>query len=161
MMIDMKKGFSPLIAVVLVILATITVSMIYTNWGKSTIKSMTASVTNKSETLSNCLYSQIDITDLKIDRTSNLIEAIVGNSAFSDTAVTLKSIIAYNDTGSYCILNSSNYNLNKGDITIVKNISCSIFSEDCANFKMLKVTTDCASSAEFSTNDTNKILCIN
>jgi hypothetical protein len=141
--------------------ATITISMIYTNWGKSLVKSMTESTTNKSETLGDCIYAQIDINDLKIDRTSNLIEAVVGSSAFSDTSVTLKSIIAYNDTGSYCVLNSSNYNLNKGDITIVKNISCSIFSKDCANFKMLKVTTDCASSAEFSTNDTDKILCIN
>lgn len=157
-----KKGVSNLIAAVLLIAATITISLVFTDWGKTMIKDITQETTNKSKTLTPCIInSQISIQDLKIDRSSNLIEAIVGNSAFSDSSVTLRSMVAYDDDGNYCELNSTNYYLEKGSITIVKNISCSIFSEDCADFNILRVTTDCATTAEFSSNESEKIMCIN
>ena len=134
-----KKGVSPLIAAVLLIAFTVSVSMIIMGWFSTFIRSTTTNISESSEEAVGCSMADVSIDHIYIVSSTNTTQVVVKNIGFVD--LTVKGTIM-NTTGASCI--------NKTGVSIGKGESGSLAFSDCkgmnstASFDRVIVTTSCS-----------------
>ncbi len=153
-----KKGISPLISVVLLVVFTIAIATMVMNWTKGYTRDTTETMDESSEELLDCSKVSVKITDVFITLNSggdNATRVFVSNEGVSTT---ISSASVYNTSGAVCPLNISNTGtLDKGAIVMLENNSCNVFNKDCSNFHKATVTTPCAGGGDDFTIQSNVV----
>jgi flagellin-like protein len=131
----MKKGISPLIAVVLLIVATIAIATLIINWMSDYTKETTAAVGNTSSVAVECSSASIDIIE-NFGGTGNGITAVVQNTGLVD--LTLSNVTGYDAMGNLCSFMTASQSLTKGQIYNAEDSDCTL------TIKKIEAVTNCA-----------------
>ncbi|MEA3230035.1 MAG: archaellin/type IV pilin N-terminal domain-containing protein [archaeon] len=151
-----KKGISPLIAAVLLIVFTVAISTLVVNWLRTYTTDMTDTVDTTSENVLDCAKQNLEITNvyLGVDASNpETIKATLKNTG--QIEFTLTSAYAYNTSGDFCSLNTVTVPV--GGVANIQNSSCE-FLIDSDGFSHLEVTTDCGVSEVFDTADSPTLM---
>ena len=154
-----RKGISPLIAVVLLVVFTVAIATIIMSWARTYTKRTSGTIDVSSEEMLSCTDVSVEIEDvyITIGSTENITRVIIRNL---DSNTTLESAKVYNSTGSFCPLNTSGVGtLSKGIEITLENTSCNIFNAGCGNFHKASVTTPCGGGGDEFT-DKNRVHCV-
>lgn len=138
------KGVSPLIAAVLLLAFTISISMIVMGWLSSFTRVTTENVTYSSTQAISCSSASISIERVYITGTSAVI--IVKNDGFSNLNVTGMIV---NSTGGTC--SSSPTYITAGNLTSLALTECypsGMGGSSCSNFSRAIVNTNCAGTQD-------------
>lgn len=136
------KGVSPLIAAVLLLAFTISISMIVMGWLSSFTRVTTENVSYSSTQAISCSSASISIERVYVTGTSASI--IVKNDGFSNLNVTGMII---NSTGGTC--SSSATYVTAGNLTSLTLTECyGIIASTCAGFSRAIVNTNCAGTQD-------------
>jgi len=142
-----RKGISPLIAAVLMVVFTVAISAIVVNWMASYASSTTASASNSSTGVLGCSQQNVGIEAIYVtvnNSTGGLDTFRVSVANTGTGGVTLTAANAFNNTGTICGLLSSSTTLSQGSIAQLTNSSCDILDDvACADFSTVRVTTYC------------------
>ena len=141
------KGVSPLVAAVLLIAFTVSVSMIIMGWFSTFVRGTTANVSGTTEEALACQMASISIEHVYIKNSSTgAAKILVKNTGFVDLTV---NAMVFNKTGASCY-NNSDLSLPKGSslmITLTNGTpdTCPIFKgKACSEtFDRAVVTTNC------------------
>lgn len=146
------KGVSPLIAAVLLLAFTISISMIVMGWLSSFTRVTTENVTYSSTQAISCSSASISIERVYITGTSAVI--IVKNDGFSNLNVTGMIV---NSTGGTC--SSSATYITAGNLTSLALTECyGITASTCTGFSRAIVNTNCAGTQDTVTS-TSDVSC--
>jgi len=156
MVFSKKKGISPLISSVLLVVFVVAIGGLTMNWLTSYTKSTTEKVDNASTTNIACSRVNLDITEVfMVQNTTSgntTIRAVVSNMG---DAATLVQSTAYNTVGQSCRLTGTT-SLAKGALeTFANESNCSAFntSLDCADLDRVVITTTCGTTSTFKYSD--------
>lgn len=133
------KGISSLIASVLLIAFTVSVSMIILGWFSSFAKSTTTNISSSATEAIGCNNAGVAIERIYVTGTNASI--IVKNTGYRD--LTISGMIV-NTSGSSC--SGSPTTLTKGNITSLELSGCypsSMGDSSCSSFSRAIVTTNC------------------
>ena len=133
------KGISPLIASVLLIAFTVSISMIIMGWFSSFVRTSTSNISAATTEAIGCNSASVNIERVYISGTTGNI--IVKNSGFVSLNV---SGIIVNTTGGTC--SSGSVTLSKGNITNLTMTGCNptgMGGSSCPNFSRAMVSTSC------------------
>ncbi len=149
-----RKGLSPLIAAVLLIVFTVAIASMVMTWLRDYTTGATENVDATSQDIMQCAKESLQVTNvyLSIDVTGDeMIRATVKNTGTVN--INLSSAHIYNRTGDFCTLGVLN-TMSPGGVINLQNLSgCDLFT-DLANFSRVEVTTYCGTSSDFdSVND--------
>ncbi len=136
----MRKGISPLIAVVIIVAIAIALGGLATGWFKTLFKDITGNVDATQGEANACSNSWIKISKVIINSTSGNVKVWVDNIGLNE--VTLKQATLVINNGTSCSIGISNSTLPVGEIKRL-NATCDIFTATCSNFNDIKVTTTC------------------
>jgi len=129
------KGVSPLVAAVLIIAFTVSVSMIVMGWFSTFIRGTTANVSGTTQEALACQVASINIEH--VYASGNTATIVVKNTGFTDLNVTG---LLVNTTGGTCTFSTTE--VPKGSVKSLQNTSCSILP-NCNAFDRAVVTTNC------------------
>ena len=117
---NQKKGVSPLIAVVLLIVFTVAVSTMIMSWMNTYTKTTTTSASANTDTVITCSQQTVNIptTGVVYNSTGNVVVNIENNGQINTT---IKKVLAYDKNGVSCDLGLGDITLEVGDI--VNNIT--------------------------------------
>lgn len=137
------KGISPLLASILLIAITVAVASMASGWFTSTIRTSTASTTNRTNTALDCSGASISVDSVYITgTTSATIKAIVRNNGQID-GMTIIGAQAFNTTGgNFSATGLPVVSVNQGTITTLSFVPGN-FAACPASFTSLVVTTNC------------------
>lgn len=130
------KGISPLIASVLLIAFTVSISMIIMGWFSTFTKTTTSNISSSAQEAIGCNSASLSIERVYITGTDGAI--VVKNSGFINLNITGMII---NSTGGTCTSGTST--LSKGNITSLAMTGCYGIGLNCANFSRAIVTSNC------------------
>lgn len=133
-----RKGISPLIAAVLLIVFTVAVGSLIMNWMTSYTKSTTENAGTGTQNTVDCAKQIVDVSDIKVN--SDNVTILVQNLGSKDTNVT--SVVAYDDAGDSCTISSTATVLSAGELHIFGPKNCSSDNLDTTSFTA-RVTTTC------------------
>lgn len=147
-----KKGVSPLIAAVLLIVFTVAVAGIVVNWLSSYAQETAAAASGSSQSVIECAKVNLDISKayVTVNTTGDdSITAVIQNVGLSDAAI--QGVTAFTTTGESCTLTGTT-SIARGGTEIWTNTSgCSIYDQaDCSDFDSVTLTTTCGSTDRFS-----------
>ena len=140
---NVRKGVSPLIAVVLLIVFTVAVSTMIMSWMNTYTKTTTASASANTDTVITCSQQTINIpttTGVNVNGGDNVTVNIENNG---QRATTIQKVLAYDLGGRTCDLTPVNKTLSVGDI-VSRRVNCTsgVPSWDgCV--KSVRATTTC------------------
>jgi len=132
MSLKSKKGVSPLIAAVLLIAFTVSVSMIIMGWFSTFTRTATANISATTTEAIGCNAASINIEHVYDGK------IIVKNTGFKDLNVVGMIV---NSTGGTCT--SSSTPVTKGSVVALSLSSCYPADMTDADFDRAIVTTDC------------------
>ncbi len=132
-----RKGISPLIAAVLLIVFTVAVGTLIMNWMTTYTKTTTESAGSGTTSTMNCAKQILDIADIKTSGNFN-VTVLVQNQG--SVAANMTKVIAYDDSGNTCTINSTPQTVSAGDIVILPTKNCSGLSTSSFT---VRATTDC------------------
>jgi len=139
------KGISPLIAAVLLIAFTVSVSMIIMGWFSTFTRTTTANISASTTEAIGCNAASINIEHIYLTATRGSI--VVKNTGFKDLSV---SGMIVNTTGGVCSFTGS---VAKGAVTSLSG-ACTLF--DSANdFSRAIVTTNCGGVDDVTTDSSD------
>ncbi|MFC2143642.1 hypothetical protein ACFLQN_04560 [Candidatus Aenigmatarchaeota archaeon] len=146
----MKKGISPLIASVFLIVLVVAVASIITTWLTTLVKTTEEDVSDRTGESIECSNADITIDELFISSGSG--NAIIINSGFVDNLSLLSSQIINLGGLNFSATNTPVHDFNKGDVV---NLYFSDPGINCGTFSKLIITTSCASlTKEYTGNPT-------
>ena len=141
---NIRKGVSPLIAVVLLIVFTVAVSTMIMSWMNTYTKDTTTSASSNTDTVIACSQQTVSIpqtTGVIYNATTGLVTVNVENNGQSTT--TIKKVIAYDVDGDTCILTPDTTELEVGDI-VTNQTNCYDANSAWSNCTAsVRVTTEC------------------
>ena len=151
-MVFMKKGVSPLIASVLLVVFTIAIGAMLLGFFSGTTERFSEDAESGREQVSECTYKSVKISDVFINTTSQIVRATITNDGTGDS--TLKVAAVYNINGERCYFDVADQVLSEGDIKLYSNTTdCNIFAPQCSDFAYAEVTTSCGNAFDtFRTN---------
>jgi flagellin-like protein len=163
-----KKGISPLIASVLLIMFVIALSTIIVNWLKDYAKDQTDATTTMTEENVDCIKQAITISNVYMVRepadSNQTVRVVIENMGTGPAEIS--NIRVYNDEGQSCELNSSMGTdlIGAGDLITFETDNCAVIfdpsaeSTDChTRFSEIRATTTCGNMDPFR--DETKITC--
>jgi len=133
-----RKGTSPLIAAVLLIVFTVAVGTLIMNWMTTYTKSTTESAGTETSTTMDCAKQIIDITDIK--QSGGNVTVLVQNLGSITTNMT--KVLAYDSNGNTCDITTTAQTISAGDLKIIGPVNCSSAKLDTTSFTV-RVTTAC------------------
>lgn len=148
------KGISPLIASVLLIAFTVSVSMIILGWFSSFAKSSTSNISSSATEAIGCNNAGVSIERIYVTGTNAAI--IVKNTGYRDLNI---SGMIVNTTGGSCI--GSTVTLTRGNITNLALTNCypsSMGGSSCSSFSRAIVTTNCGGISD-TVSSTSYVIC--
>src|SRR3989338_2717765 len=142
---DNMIGISPLLASIMLIAIVVTVGSLTSGWTTSTVRSVAASTTNKTETGFDCSGASVSIDNIYMVGSNNpasTATAVVRNNGQTN-GMTISSAQIYNTTGSNFTSTSTPVTgVNVGNIVTLSFVPVNISS--CPNsFFEMRVTTNC------------------
>ena len=137
------KGVSPFLAMVLLIIATVSLAVIVSSWYSNMTRSQTEIIGNKTEQSVDCTYVSTDIQDVYLDLTNNRGRvSIVNTGQKDDILVSAKFLTTAGEEAS--IITTLPASINKGaSLSVEFNIQNVITS--CFNFSKVIVASKCTS----------------
>jgi hypothetical protein len=148
-MINFRKGVSPLLSGVFIILITSVISIFVVNWFVNLTQSSTTSVGNRTTQAIDCTVASLTIEDVYFDISANITRVSVKNSGYTNDAVT--SAVVLNNAGTNAV-NMTEFPilLSEGDYATIE-FNTSVNIESCSNFSRVIVSTRCSSAVFDST----------
>lgn len=148
------KGISPLVASVLLIAFTVSISTLIMGWFSTFARTTTSNVSSSAAEAIACNSAGVNIEHVYIVNGSNpnVTTILVHNVGFYTINVTGMVI---NTTGGVCS-NSTPVSLAKGNYTTIQMIGCNIFPGAKAQFSRAVVTTNCG-GVDDTTSDPNDV----
>ncbi len=154
MVFGSRKGISPLIASVLLVVFTVAIAALIVGWLSTYTRETTSVVSISGKNVIDCMKVTLDIDTvyLTVNSTgSDTIRAVVTNKG--QVAINIVSAIAYSSEGTSCALSSqAGSSMSVGSIAMWSNASgCDLYADNstCSDFNMIQVITDCGTSAVF------------
>lgn len=149
-----KKGVSPLIATVLLIVFTVAISTIVVSWLRDYTSDTTSSVSDTGQEVIECAKQ-----NLKISNTYITVYTATGISDIKATLrntgsvnFTISSAYVYNTTGDFCDMMPSITLVTVGGVVNLANNTCDILTAT-SDFNRVEVTTTCGISTDFVVDD--------
>ena len=137
------KGVSAFLAMTLLIIATVSMAMIVSNWYTGSTRSQTEIIGNRTEQSVDCVYVSTDIQDVYLDLTNNRGRvSIVNTGQKDDTLVSAKMITTKGEEAS--IITALPASINKGASISVEFNTANLITT-CANFSKVIVASKCTS----------------
>ena len=137
------KGLSAVVAMVILIIITITVAGVMAIWAQKYVNEKTENATAQEQRMSQCLKTSINILGTKVDSGNKRIILTIENNGFDDISGLDVKIIS--PDGDVCSLSSDpplDSTLKAGDIGIYKiTYTCS-----AGNYTMYIVPSGCLGS---------------
>lgn len=140
-----RKGISPLIAAVLLVVFTVAISAMVVNWLSSYTSTTTQSASNSSANVVRCAQQNLGVSAIYV--TVNTTAA--GNETFRISAVntgtgtvTLISGNVFNDTGDSCSLSTLGA-ISQGGVNQLTGNCDILTSSTCADFERVQLVTSC------------------
>lgn len=137
-----RKGISPLISAVLLIVIAVSISALIFTWAGGFVKSAQTTVSNRTGESVECSGASISIQDVYLTNgTSGSARAVVKNEGLTDS-LTITSGQLFNRTGGNFTANNTPISgFNTGDVAVVifRNISV----EKCSDLSQVIVTSNC------------------
>ncbi len=159
-----RKGVSPLIAAVLLIVFTIGVATIVMSWVNEYTKDTTEKASENTDQMMDCANTNIDIKDVYINYmgTDTTVKLIAANTGLSDLKVKEAYVMDTNGTRCFMDLTGSDTMddtvFAKGNSFELINESCGLsFSTGCDGFDKAVVATTCGVSSSFE--DAESVVC--
>lgn len=146
----MRKGVSPLVATVLLIVIVVSLVAIISGWLNSFMTDTRETVTNRTDASVQCTGASMNIETVYVNfanGTAANARAIVKNDGVADR-VSIVSAQIYNTTGANFTANLSSSDFPPGTIKTLTFENVGISS--CSAFSQVVVSTQC-SSARFKT----------
>ncbi|NOQ55371.1 MAG: hypothetical protein GQ477_01050 [Nanohaloarchaea archaeon] len=141
-----KKGLSPLIATVLLVVFTIGIATIIISWMNIYTKDATLDANQDTQTMLDCTNTNIDIDKVYI-LSENSVKVIARNTGHKP--LILKEAFVWDTNGTRCILNITDSTLDESESIELTNDSCQItFTAGCPEFDMATVSTTCSISSK-------------
>lgn len=150
-----RKGISPLIAAVLLIVFTVAISTIVVNWLRDYTTETTSSVGDTSQEVLECAKQNLQISNiyLTINTTAggeDIVKATLKNTG--SVNFTVSSAYVYDTSGDFCSLIPIG-DVSAGNVENLKNDSgCEIF-DAVAEFSRVEITTTCGISTDFDSDN--------
>jgi flagellin-like protein len=132
------KGISPVIASVLLIAFTIAVATLYSGWITSFTKTTTEEVQEKSEKRVTCSYGGIAIDDVKYNKTTGNLTAIIENTDIIDLGNIDIEIFYANATKQKLDLNMT---LEPGERNV---LNVKVIDMNTTTYDKIRVITNCS-----------------
>lgn len=150
-----KKGLSPLIAAVLLIVFTIGIATIIMSWINAYTKDTTYQASQNTQDVIDCASTNVDIDSVYI-LSANSVKVIARNSGLKPMLI--KEAYMWDTNGTRCILNGTTSLIDKSISFELINASCSIsFTSGCLEFDKVTVSNTCGMTARFT--DISKLNC--
>ncbi len=144
-----KKGLSPLIATVLLVVFTIGIATIIISWMNTYTKDATADANQDTRTMLDCTNTNIDIDNVYI-LSENSVKVIARNTGHKP--LILKEAFVWDVNGTRCNLNITDGLLAESESIELMNDSCTTtFTSGCPEFGMATVSTTCSISSKVET----------
>ncbi len=146
-----RKAMSPMIAAVLLIVLTISMSSLVVNWLKDYTNSVTDDVDETSVDVMDCAKQRLEVSNAYVSVSpsgTDSVKATVRNTG--QTPINLTDAYLYNRTGDFCSMDLAYIDV--GGVANIKNNSCEIAGH-MDNLSRIAVTTSCGVSAQFDSND--------
>ena len=137
-----KKGISPLIAAVLLIVFTIGIATIIMSWINAYTKDTTSDATKNTEDLIDCAGTNVNILDVYI-LTPTSVKVIARNTGMKPIMV--KEGYVLDTNGTLCMLNFTSSMIDGGMSFDLINTTCPItFTAGCLEFQKATISTTCS-----------------
>ncbi|MBW6462351.1 MAG: hypothetical protein K0B07_04865 [DPANN group archaeon] len=144
-----RKGISPLIAVVLLIVFTVAISTIIISWMNDYTKKITSDASENTAVVVSCAKQVINIpTSIGIQtNSSGYVTVLVENIGQAET--TIKQILAIDNASNMCSINITNATIAIGDIGVFGPMDCSsTFGTITPTLTTVRATTTCGGIAD-------------
>ena len=150
---NMKKGVSPLIAVVLLIVFTVAVLTMIMSWMNTYTKTTATSASANTDTVITCSQQTVNIpTTGVVSNTTGYVTVNIENNGQINT--TIKKVLAYDKNGLSCDMGLGDNTLEVGDI-VNNGTDCYAQKAAWANCSAsVRVTTTCGGIYDEWTNPT-------
>ncbi len=136
------KGVSPMIAVVLLIAITVLLSGVIFGWIKLFSFTETEKISNRSEELTSCSGSAINIDDVYLDFGANKSRVAVRNTGQLTERITSAQLLNTNGLNA-TLLGNQTVTISRGEVKFIEFPLNGTIS-NCANFSQVKVSTICS-----------------
>ncbi len=137
-----KKGISPLIAAVLLIVFTIGISTIIMSWINTYTKDTTSEASRNTQDLLDCASTNVNILDVYILGPTS-VKVIARNTGMKP--IMIKEGYVWDTNGTRCILNFTTSMIDGGISFDLINTTCSItFNAGCPEFQKATISTTCS-----------------
>ncbi len=147
-----KKGISPIVAMILLIVITIVAAGLMASWARQYINEKTENVTSEESSLSRCLRMGIDIVSYTYDSASDEISLVLQNSQFETiNRIDIKMVSTaaiYNTNDLNFTVGDPNTVLRPSDITLIK---INTTNMPAANYTLMVTPDSCPSSGDKKT----------
>jgi len=140
--IFLMKGVSPMIAVVLLIAITVLLSGVIFGWIKLFSFTETEKISNRTEGLTSCSGSAINIDDVYLDFGANKSRATVRNTGQLTERIISAQLLNTNGINATALGNQT-VTIARGEVKIIE-FSLNGTISNCANFSQVKVSTICS-----------------
>ncbi|MBW6462349.1 MAG: hypothetical protein K0B07_04855 [DPANN group archaeon] len=141
-----KKGLSPLIATILLIVFTIGIATIIISWMNTYTKDATLDANTNTQSMLDCTNTNIDIDKVYI-LSENSVKVIARNTGHK--TLMLKEAFVWDVNGTRCNLNITEEILGKSESIELVNDSClTTFTTGCPEFGMATVSTTCSMTSK-------------
>ncbi|MCK5594241.1 MAG: hypothetical protein KAI18_03295 [Candidatus Aenigmarchaeota archaeon] len=141
-----KKGLSPLIATVLLVVFTIGIATIIISWMNTYTKDATLDANADTQSMLDCTNTNIDIDKVYI-LSENSVKVIARNTGHKP--LILKEAFIWDVNGTRCNLNITEETLAESESIELVNDSClTTFTADCPEFDMATVSTTCSMTSK-------------
>ncbi|MCK5594239.1 MAG: hypothetical protein KAI18_03285 [Candidatus Aenigmarchaeota archaeon] len=144
-----RKGISPLIAVVLLIVFTVAISTIIIGWMNDYTKKTTSDASENTDVVVACAKQVINIpTSIGVQtNSSGYVTVLVENIGQAET--TIKQILAVDNVSNMCQIDIVNATIDIGDIGVFGPMDCSAeFGAMDPTLTTVRATTTCGGIAD-------------
>ena len=144
-----RKGISPLIAVVLLIVFTVAISTIIIGWMNDYTKKTTSDASENTDVVVACAKQVINIpTSIGVQtNSSGYVTVLVENIGQAET--TIKQILAVDNVSNMCQIDIVNATIDIGDIGVFGPMDCSAeFGAGTPALTTVRATTTCGGIAD-------------
>ncbi len=137
-----KKGLSPLIAAVLLIVFTIGIATIIMSWINTYTKDTTSEASKNTQDLIDCTSTNVNILDVYILAPTS-VKVIARNTGMKPIMV--KECYVWDTNGTRCMLNFTASMVDEGISFDLINTTCPItFTAGCPEFQKVTISTTCS-----------------
>ncbi len=149
-----KKGVSPLIATVLLIVFTVAISTLVVSWLREYTADTTSSVGDTSQEVIECAKQNLKISNsyITVNTTTGISDVKATLKNTGSVNFTISSAYVYDTTGDFCDMTPSITLVSVGNVANLVNDTCDILTAT-SEFGRIEVTTTCGISTDFVLED--------